>query len=352
MFLVIGLLFVLPIIYGKTVSANEIGRTLREAPPTIIAESRTVIKDDLNFNIMDNVSAYDFLGNDLTSNIHVEGKVDIHTAGVYPITFTVKDYYGVSGNKSIEITVKSDEALLPPKLDEVTDSDTIITGTGMPGAKVYVILGTNEDIYSETIKNDGTFIITLDHTYIVGSKITAYVEDEQGNRSEDVYSVVQSGNITLGVNEIVSSDTFISGYTSPYANIEISLDNTRSHIFRGKADSTGKYKISLNGLNYPAGTTIVVTAELNGRRASKTVIVYPKLVHLDTLSVGSAHISGIADPYAVIYIFIGTQEYQFTANAAGYFFGNLDSPLVSGDRVTAYQISNDIQGGNTTIEIQ
>lgn len=350
----LSLLFVLSVISVKTINANEKKDSSNESPPTIIAESRTVVKDDPNFNVMDNVSAYDFLGNDLTNNIHVEGTVDIHTEGVYPITFTVKDYYGVSSRKSIDITVESNGAsLLPPVLNKMTDSDTTITGLGTIGTKVYVILGTLNDTYEVSVKSDKTFLIPIEHTYPAGTSITAYSEDAEGNKSEEIYSVVQAGDITIGINQILSSDTFVSGYTSPGANVEVSVDNmsTFSHIFKGVADANGKYNISMNGLSYPAGTTVVVTAEFKNHRASKTTIVYPKLVHIDTLSSGSSSVSGKGDPNAIIYLSVNGKEYKFSADAAGRFFGIFDTALVSGDRIIAYQESNDILSGNTTVYI-
>lgn len=320
--------------------------------PVITATDRTVEKDNPNFDIMDGVSATDFQGKDITPNIQVEDNVDIHTPGVYPVTYSVTDQYGQFTSLTIYITVKdTSPALTPPTLEEVTSTDTTITGTGTPGSQVYVVLGTDFDTYRTTVKEDGTFVLALEHPYLAGTSITAYAQDEQGNKSESVYYVVKEGEITVGVDQILSSSTTISGYSAPGATIEVAINNTRDRLFYGTADSTGKYTIDLHGASYPAGTKVVVTATLNKKSGSKSVIVYPQKVTINTISAGDSTIYGKADPNATIHLSVHSKDYTFNADAAGNFYGSIDSPLVSGDRITTYQTSNGIESESITVLI-
>jgi hypothetical protein len=323
-------------------------------PPTLLASSRTVVKDDPNFNIMDGVTAYDVYGNDITSKVSYKGQVDISKLGIYPIIYTVKDINGLSATKSITITVQREPSLLePPVLDPMTASDTTITGTSkyLANAKVYVILGTNQETYRTNLEKDGSFRIFLEHPYPSGTGITAYIEDGQGNQSAKVYGVVQEGSVTVGVNRILSSDTMIAGYTAPGASVEVAVNNkqAREHIYKGVADSSGKYIIDMKGQTYPSGTTVVVTATINGVSGSQAVIVYPKTVSINTLSAGSNIISGEADPNANVYLEVNTKKYQFKADKMGNFYGTLDIPVQNGDQIIAYQISNDIESERITV---
>ena len=320
--------------------------------PTIVASNRTVVKDDSSFNVMDGVSAHDDEGNDITEKITHVGDVNIHKIGDYSVTYSVTDKNGLSNKKTIVISVKdTTPSLTKPVLDEVTNSDTTITGKATPNTDIYVILGTSFDTYRAKVKTDGTFIIPLEYPYPAGTSIQAYTQDSQGNKSETYYGVVQTGDITVGVNQILSSDTFVSGYTSPGAKVEVEVNNTREHLFTGTADGSGKYNIGMHGLSYPAGTSVRVTATLNNHSSSKEVIVYPKRVSIDTVRVGDNIITGQADPNAIVCLLVHGQNYKFKVDAAGNFRGNISSPVVYGDRITAYQISNDIESESVTINV-
>lgn len=325
-------------------------------PPTIYASSRTVKKDDSTFNIMDGVSARDSEGHDLTSKITHKGNVDIGKEGTYKVIYSVTDSRGLSAIKSINIKVQeSSISLEPPVLNQLTDTDTIITGSAkyLPNTKVYVVLGTVQETYRTETKEDGTFSIPLEKTYPKGTSITAYIMDDKGNKSAEVYGVVQGGKVIVGIDQILSSDKTVTGHTSPGASVEVAVKNnlTREHIYKGIADSTGKYSIYMNGQSYPAGTKVTVTATLDGVSGSQSVVVYPKKVSIDTVSVGSNIISGDADPNATVYLKVNSKEYKFTANAAGSFYGTLGVPLHINDQITAYQISNDIQSDITTLTV-
>lgn len=319
-------------------------------PPVIYAYSRIVDIDDSNFNIMEGVYAYDEDGTDITDLIKISGKVDIHKEGVYPITYSVTDKNGLSTHKNIDITVtKPSTEVLPPTLNSVTNNDLQVTGSATPGFKIFVVMGI--ETYTEVIREDGTFTINLEKRYAVGTGITAFVQDNLGKESSKVYSVVQQGEFTLGVNRIVSSDTIVTGNTIPNAQIEVSVSNSKAHIYYGVSDANGYFQISMNGNNYPAGTPVQVLSKFSGQTSpTVSVIVYPKNVTLSTLSVGDRVLSGEADANATIHISIGDRNYTFVADAAGKFLGDI-SPLQQGDRILAYQTSNGINGDITELVI-
>ena len=319
-------------------------------PPTIYAYPRTVEKDDPNFDIREGVTAYDEEGTDITSLIEISGQVDIHKEGIYPITYSVVDRNGLSAHKEVNISVvASSTDISPPNLDMVTDNDLQVTGRGTAGLTVFVILGI--ETYKGTIREDGTFIIPLEKKYAVGTGITSYIEDSSGNQSTKIYAVVQQGSFVLGVNRILSSDSVITGNTVPNAQIEVTVDNYKSHIFYGVSDNTGMFSVLLNGNTYPAGTPIHVVARSSNQTSSTvSVIVYPKDVTISSVAVGDRVLRGEADPFATVYVSIGNYNYVFNADAAGNFSGNI-SPIQQGDRILIYQVSNGIKGDVTELVV-
>lgn len=315
-------------------------------PPKITAFDRTIEKDTPHFNIMEGVRAIDEVGNDITSAIKVSGQVDTGKEGTYPVSYSVTDKNGLSTVKKINITVKgSIVGLLPPTLDVVTSTDLVVTGRGMSEALIYVILGT--EVYRETITADGEFEIKLEKSFPVGTGITAYIVDEQGNQSEKNYAVVQSGSLAIGVNRIVSSDTEVTGKTKPNAQVEVEVKNElgsgiKAHIFEGVSDETGKFTVSLNGHTYEASTPITVLAKSNGQTSTPvSVIVYPKKVTINTVASGDTVITGQGDKNAMIHLSISGVTYDVQANSAGNYTRTI-LPLQKEDKIIAYQTSNNI----------
>lgn len=181
----------------------------------------------------------------------------------------------------------------------------------------------------------------------IGTGITAYIADAQGNQSEKIYAVVQSGSLAIGVNRIVSSDMEVTGKTTPNAQIEVEVKNelgtgVRAHIFEGVSDETGKFTVSLNGHTYDAGTAITVLSKSNGQTSTPvSVIVYPKKVTINTVASGDTVITGQGDKDAMIHLSIDGVTYDVQANSAGNYTRTI-LPLQKEDKIIAYQTSNNI----------
>lgn len=296
-----------------------------------------------------------------TAQVADDGTFEVETTRALHYKEELKIIQKNDTQTSPATTVKVGDTMAPnaPVLNTLTDEQEQVTGTSEPYSKVFVTFeGDSEpSTYEGTTDGDGNFTIPLDRTFHGQTKFTAYAVDEAGNKSDNVYAVVQTGDITISVNEILSSDTTVTGYTKPNAQVEVSVANALDsinpidHIFTGVADATGKYTVDMHGFSYPAGTKVVVTATLNGKSSSKSVIVYPKKVSIDTAKAGDTVIYGEADPNATVNLTIGSESYRFTADAAGNFYGNLDVELVSGDRIVVSQISNGIESEQTIVYI-
>lgn len=306
--------------------------------PKIIANDREVTLNDPNFDIMKGVQAVDDEGTDITKNVVVNGAVNIHKEGIYPITYTITDKNNLSNSKTIQITViSSGGELFPPTLDSVSDHDVKVTGKGTSGNKIIVQMGLEK--YREIIQADGSFLINLEKPFPAGTGITAYIEGLDGSQSDKVYSVVVKSEETIvSVNKIDSGSTTVTGKAPPLSQVEVAVNNTREHVFSGIADSSGNFVINMNENTYPAGTPVKI---ISGKHIV-SVIVYPKKVQLDTLVSGDTQISGIADKNSTVYFLIDGKTYIFSTNSYGNFSGKVDS-VVSGNRLLFYQESNGIK---------
>ncbi|WP_207694540.1 hypothetical protein DOK67_0000313 [Enterococcus sp. DIV0212c] len=414
-----------------TVSSGE---TL--LPPTIEAEDRRVPLNT-SFDYLDGVTAYDQDGEDISKSISYSGMVNTAQEGNYLVTYSVTDKNNLTTTKTINVTVfkPGSEQLEKPKLDIVTDKDTLITGTAVPNTSINVMIGkekyrdtvsqsgkfsinlekaypagtqiesfvennqgdrseiafstvqsthtelekpvlneiTDKDMtvtgnaapntqvdlimgvekYREKVKNDGTFSITLDHTYPAGTGVEAFITDEKGNRSESTKTIVKPANDEIGINPIYTSDSIITGKTIPNAKIEVSVENMRARIYEGTSDSNGDFTIDMNGKTYPAATQVEVSVFFpDGTKKSKEIIVYPKIPSVNTVDELSREVTGTADSNASIKVF---------SNNGLFFSGNADnagnfripvSGLKQGNILSIYQTSNGIDSDTITVTVQ
>ncbi|MEI5994754.1 Ig-like domain-containing protein [Candidatus Enterococcus mansonii] len=405
-------------------------------PPTIEAADRKV---PLNtpFDYMEGVSAYDETGEDISNLISYSGMVNTSQEGNYLVTYSVTDKNNLTTTKTINVTVFKPEAehLEKPTIDTVTEKDTLVTGTAVPNTSINIIIGQEKyrntvsesgkfsiqleraypagtsieafveneqgnrsesvyskvqpvqtelkkpvineitdkdtvvtgsaepntqidlimgiDKYREKVRSDGTFSITLDQSYPAGTGVEAFITDEKGNKSESTKTIVKSANDEIGINPIYTSDSIITGKTIPNAKIEVSIENMRARIYEGTSDSKGDFVIDMNGKTYPAATQVEVTVFFpDGTKKSKKVIVYPKIPSVNTINELSRELTGTADPNATI---------KVSSSNGLYFIGEADASgnfrlpvrgLKQGDILSVYQTSNGIDSDVITITVQ
>lgn len=111
-------------LYGKWMEKAEIFNT----PPVITAEDKTLTVGDA-FDPMADVTASDAEDGDITKDIKViSNTVDTSKAGVYEVTYQVRDSQGASCTKTIKVTVKDKDTQKPTP----DDNDKPGNNTGNP----------------------------------------------------------------------------------------------------------------------------------------------------------------------------------------------------------------------------
>lgn len=110
------------------------------------------------------------------------GQVTVSINGTY--SFLASDTWGNLSIRHITVNNMNAKKLTPPELNVPTNKQTNITGYAKPGLTVRITVA-GKTKYSTTVKPDGSFNCAVGK-YWAGTKVQAYVEDNQGRRSDSV----------------------------------------------------------------------------------------------------------------------------------------------------------------------
>lgn len=290
----------------------------------------------------------------LIGNDHYQGTVDsngqftVLTNKYYPLGTSITVYQEKDGVKSDDVTgsVAAPEYLEMPKLNTVSDTDTVVTGTGTPGATIY--LNINGAHFHAKISDKGEFIVNIEKNYSVNTPIEAY-QEYNGVQSDTTTTYVQAST-KLVVKEIKTNSTSITGTAVPNATIHVVIGD---RDFEGKADSDGNFVVDLQGATYKAGTDVTVTAKSASGVETKHVQIYPKDPVINTVYEGDNSIRGTADAGATVVIKVGATEYRTIADSDGDFRQSVDPNLVvSGAKVTVYSISGGLDSAKSEVTVK
>lgn len=287
-------------------------------------------------------------------------KAQSDSSGAYSITLD----HTLSVNQKVSVISEKDDAqsspavvyvkdddshdLSKPEINNVTENDTSATGIADPNVHIHFQIGT--DSYQTVTDLDGKFTVHLDTIYKVGTPIEVYAFGDKGNQSETLKTEVVAGAFDLGIDYITSGDTILTGNTKPNAKITAVVGD---RIYNGVADATGLFAITLSKA-YAAGTTVTVTATDpdSGISNQKSVIVYPKLVTINSVAEHDSSITGKADPNAEVEVTVSGKSYYGKADAAGSFIVNVSSEeIVSGNVVSVSQTVNDLHSMVATVTV-
>lgn len=269
------------------------------------------------------------------------------------------DAYAVdgSGNQSGHYTgnVQQSATLGAPTINSVTDKDTYVTGTGEPGAIVYVTMHNNgeEDTFHATVGTDGTYRVNVQQTYPGGTVVEAHQEINGKVSPSTKTTVKHTANLT--VDEITTADTNVTGTAMPYSEIHVIADNgSGARDFYGTSKENGDYSVFLQGTKYKAGTVIQVIATApDGSVQTKNVQVYPMDPQVDDILAGDGYVSGTVDPNANVTVTVGSVSKTVRAEADGSFRVPFDSSLLtSGTRVTVRSTSEGMHSHTITQIVQ
>lgn len=303
-----------------------------------------------------NTTAVVFIGGDSPYKNKVDSKGDFsvelpkkYEAGIKYRAYVIDD----QGNKSEDTVgfVEKADLLAPPTINRVLDTDVHITGEGKPNTKI-VFEVSDEDKYRDKVDSTGKYAIKLDHSYPVGTKLVAYLVDDNNHKSHEVISYVERGESMLGVNKILTSDPKITGTALPDSTIEIEINSSRGRVYTGVSDEQGNFAVDLQGSKYSAGTRVRVEMLENDVSIDfRDVIIYPTNPTVYGLRDGDNCVVGKGEASAEIFLTINNMKYSGKADNGGNF--NITVPsLKAGQRMFIYQKSNGIKSDVVELRVR
>jgi hypothetical protein len=259
---------------GNTSQAKEVTVQDKTAPlaPTVnaITETDTVVTGTTEAN----ATVYVKVG------LTTIGKGKADTTGKYSVAVPVQKAGTVvrvivrdsGGNNSpyTRVTVQDKTAPLAPKVNTITDKNTLVTGTAEANVTVYVKVGSSTIGKGKT-DTSGKFSIAVP-VQKAGTIVRVLVRDSGGNNSPYTSVTVLDKTAPLApkVNGITEKDTVVTGTAEANVTVYVKVGSTT--IGKGKADTTGKFSVAVPVQK--AGTQVrVIVRDSGGNNSPYTVIL-------------------------------------------------------------------------------
>lgn len=116
-------------------------------PSITISDNIVILKSD--FDPMSIVSAYDYLGNDITSNVIVNyNDVNTFITGNYTVKYSVTDAYGNSNSEWFYIYVKSED-----EIDRTNSINNLLSSSTLVDSSIASIINSESDKLNAVINN-------------------------------------------------------------------------------------------------------------------------------------------------------------------------------------------------------
>ncbi|MED1439882.1 Ig-like domain-containing protein [Aeribacillus composti] len=296
---------------------NEDYRAVENAIKKYIDPSLTFGKMMTNFRVAllkkEPTGLYGFKGNPgferIEPRIYTGGPTYLFGGGAIVKKINM-DNFTEPADKGGQVTytyVRGDEISIPKvslSVDEVSDQDTVVKGTTVSGAKVYVKKDYNL-IGQGTAGSGGNFMVSIPKQK-AGTVLTVYAEDAAGNKSEEVKVTVvdKTPPAKPTVNPVADNATQVTGKTEVDATVYVKADSKQ--IGTGKANSNGDFTVTIP--KQKAGTVLTVYAEDAAGNKSEEVKVTvadktpPAKPMVNPVADNATQVTGKTEADATVYV--------------------------------------------------
>lgn len=179
---------------GKTEA--KVNVDVVDVAPVINAENYTMTQGDSFSNADLHISAHSQAGVNLTQDVKVDGSVNTMKPGTYKLTLTVKDQFGATNERNVEVTVnKAANPVFTVNPEVTTPYGVQVLGTEL-GVNV---LGNTNETHDFTISTSGNVNYNKAGTY----EITVTVTNQFGyTSSKQVKIIVQPQKVAPKHHEV------------------------------------------------------------------------------------------------------------------------------------------------------
>ncbi|EJQ42901.1 hypothetical protein IEQ_05105, partial [Bacillus cereus BAG6X1-2] len=212
-------------------------------------------------------------GAEFVGKVDAEGNLQIDIENSYPVGTEISVYLKDAQGKEGAVTVvKVQEAWINPTVQEVTDQDEKVTGTGTVGAEVTVKEKGGKEIGKGIVGEDGTFTIVIPKQK---AETQLEVQVVKGENKETKYLTVK--DVTPPeepkVSDVKATDTKVTGTGEVGTKVTIKEKNG-AEIGTGTVDKDGNFSVEI--VPKVAGTVLTITLTDKAGNVSKATEVTVK----------------------------------------------------------------------------
>ncbi|WP_238141311.1 Ig-like domain-containing protein [Bacillus cereus] len=244
------------------------------------------------------------------------------------------------------------------KVNDVTDQDTKVSGTGKPGANISIVVD-GKEIGTGKVDDQGNY--TVDIPKQPGGKEIAATLTDAGNTSQPVKTIVQSKAVVPPtapkVNIVTDQDTKVTGTGEKGATVKVVVDG--KEIGTGKVDDQGNYSVDIP--KQAGGKEVVVTltdAAGNTSQPGKTKVeekdvTAPEAPKVNKVTDQDTKVAGTGEKGATVKVTVDGKEIGTgKVNDQGNY--SVDIPKQSGGKEVVVTLTdaagNTSQPGKTKVE--
>ncbi|MGZ4033180.1 MAG: Ig-like domain-containing protein, partial [Tumebacillaceae bacterium] len=248
-----------------------------------------------------------------------------------PVTYTITSKYGTPKTWTVRIHQKP----LPPTVNPIGDSDTVITGNALTGTTVQAYTGST--LIGTVLPSESHTPYRMNISKIkVGTTVTVKAVDSHGNASDGTVVTVRDNTPPTPptVNRYTNVSSTITGKSEPLAVIKVKSATTNQLIKSGTAGADGTFSITMP--TQPLGSTLLVTATdavgLEGQPTTVTVVdgIPPDAPEPTAVTNTDPLVSGFSEPNSVVSVYnANTSALLGSGTAAQDGFYSFTIPLQS-----------------------
>ncbi|MEE6667284.1 Ig-like domain-containing protein [Pediococcus acidilactici] len=276
---------------------------------------------------------------------------------------------GVTSDKDT-VSVKAREVVEKPVINDITEGDKIITGTGEAGSELRVYFQDGDVQIGQTVivRADGTWTVDASHYNLTKGTVVYAVQTRNNVDSERAYSTVKGREnvVKPGINPIREGDQVITG--TGVVGDEISVYFQDGDVQIGQTvtvQADGTWQVDASHYNLTEGTIVYAIQSRDGMNSEKAYqTVFPKPEEIpaptfDNVREGATTITGRGEAGDTVYVYVkgtnGSDDIlvgHATVKADGTWSvatGRVN--LFEGDQLYAYQTKGDQQSSNGTTTV-
>lgn len=225
------------------------------------------------------------------------------------LTFYAVDDSGIKSEK-VTVTVVDKTAPSAPKVKEVTDQSTTVTGTAEKKSTV-IIKVDKKEIGKGTVSETGEFTIAIEKQS-ANTKLSIFAIDEAGNESSATGIKVKDVTAPKApvVDEVTDQSTKVNGKSEVGSTIFIKRGS--EEVGKGSTDGDGKFNISISKQTADSILTVYAVDEAGNKSEETDVTVKdttkPAKPEVKEVTDQSTEINGKAEAGSMISVLNGTEE--------------------------------------------